>query len=206
MADLTISFDPGASLSRVFFTLDSGQPELLLMEPYTALIPLQSLLDYEEDAIGTSSPEDSAWIEYNQQCWGVGFICHRFYADLKLEQPKFELAIYKTLAVVGAIAQKKSLPNGATICLGIFWAIAAFWHPIACRWLGVFSEADLKLKARTAIYQLQQQIIYLAQTFNLEQELETHGIVANPTNSLDAHLISSPQDDDDDRTLKNAFN
>lgn len=121
MADLTISFDPGASLSRVFFTLDSGQPELLLMEPYTALIPLQSLLDYEEDAIGTSSPEDSAWIEYNQQCWGVGFICHRFYADLKLEQPKFELAVYKTLAVVGAIAQKKSLPNGATIRLGILF-------------------------------------------------------------------------------------
>lgn len=87
----------------------------------------------------------------------------------------------------------------------IIWAIAAFWHPIACRWLGVFSEADLKLKARTAIYQLQQQIIYLAQTFNLEQELETHGIIANPTDNLDAHLISSPQDDDH-QTLENAFN
>ncbi|MDZ8239440.1 MAG: hypothetical protein RMZ69_20205 [Nostoc sp. ChiQUE01a] len=55
MADLIISFDPGASLSRVFFTLDSSKPELLLMEPYTALIPKQSLLSYEEDAIGISS-------------------------------------------------------------------------------------------------------------------------------------------------------
>ncbi|MBW4426938.1 MAG: ParM/StbA family protein [Nostoc desertorum CM1-VF14] len=121
MADLIISFDPGASLSRVFFTLDSSKPELLLMEPYTALIPKQSLLSYEEDAIGVSSPENSAWIEYNQQCWGVGLICQRFFADLKLEQPKFELAIYKTLAVVGAIAQKKSLANGASIRLGILF-------------------------------------------------------------------------------------
>lgn len=121
MPDLTISFDPGASLSRVFFTLNSSKPELLLMEPYAALIPLQSLLAYEQDAIGTSTPEDSAWIEYKDQCWGVGYICQQFYADLKLEQPKFELAIYKTLAVVGAIAQKKSLPNAATIRLGILF-------------------------------------------------------------------------------------
>ncbi|WP_341532231.1 ParM/StbA family protein (plasmid) [Nostoc sp. UHCC 0302] len=121
MPDLTISFDPGASLSRVFFTSGSGKPELLLMEPYTALIPRQSLLAYEEDAIGTSSPEDSAWLEYEGQCWGVGYICQKFYADLKLEQPKFESAIYKTLAVVGAIAQKKSLANGTTIRLGILF-------------------------------------------------------------------------------------
>lgn len=121
MPDLTIAFDPGASLSRVFFTINSDKPELLLMEPYTTLIPQQSLLAYESNAIGISSPEDAAWLEYKGQCWGVGFICQKFYASLKLEQPKFELAIYKTLAVVGAIAQKKSLANGATIRLGILF-------------------------------------------------------------------------------------
>ncbi|MDZ8066929.1 MAG: hypothetical protein RMY64_15115 [Nostoc sp. DedQUE08] len=88
----------------------------------------------------------------------------------------------------------------------IIWAIAAFWHPIACRWLGGFSESDLKSKARISIYQLQQQIIYLAQTFNLEQELENHLIVATPTDKVDTHLGSSPTHEDDDCLLENAFN
>jgi hypothetical protein len=31
-----------------------------------------------------------------------------FYADLKLSEPKFQTALYKTLAIVGSIAQKVS--------------------------------------------------------------------------------------------------
>lgn len=69
----------------------------------------------------------------------------------------------------------------------IIWALAAFWHPLACKWVGGFSDAELKLKARTAIYQLQQQIIYLAQAFGLENELGTQGILSNPF-SADANL------------------
>lgn len=101
----------------------------------------------------------------------------------------------------------------------IIWAIAAFWYPIACKWLGGFSQSDLKSKARTAIYQLQQQIIYLAQTFNLEQELETHGIIANPNLGEEqfSGIKSSPKmpqqttsdvnpNRDDDCLLENAFN
>lgn len=107
----------------------------------------------------------------------------------------------------------------------IIWAVAAFWYPIACKWLGGFSESDLKSKARTAIYQLQQQIIYLAHTFNLEQELE-QGIAvattlskeqldginrlgaAQPTTSdIDTQFPSSRSNNtDDDRLLENAFN
>jgi hypothetical protein len=109
----------------------------------------------------------------------------------------------------------------------IIWAIAAFWYPVACKWLGGFSQSDLKSKARAAIYQLQQQIIYLAHTFNLEQELETHGIVANPilsneqigdinslskraqqtTSNIDAQVASPvSQNQDNDSLLENAFN
>ncbi|WP_341532232.1 hypothetical protein WKK05_40970 (plasmid) [Nostoc sp. UHCC 0302] len=101
----------------------------------------------------------------------------------------------------------------------IIWAIAAFWYPIACKWLGGFSESDLKSKARTAIYQLQQQIIYLAHTFNLEQELGQIGIVAPTTlnnnhidginPSLTVPLATTSElhhSQNDDRLLDNAFN
>jgi hypothetical protein len=101
----------------------------------------------------------------------------------------------------------------------IIWAIAAFWYPMACKWLGGFSQSDLKSKARAAIYQLQQQIIYLAHTFNLEQELETHGIIANTnlgeeqfsgikssTKMPQQTTSDVNQNRDDDCLLENAFN
>ncbi|MBD2302246.1 ParM/StbA family protein [Nostoc sp. FACHB-190] len=120
MADLTIAFDPGSSLSKIFYTLKSFQPELLLMEPEVAQVPVASLVAYESSCVGSPAPENSAWVEYKGQYRAVGFLAQdRFYADLKLSEPKFELALYKTLALVGALVQKKSLPNGATINLGV---------------------------------------------------------------------------------------
>lgn len=52
----------------------------------------------------------------------------------------------------------------------ILWALSAFWYPLACRWLGGFTEGELKQKARNAIYQLQQQINYLATIFGLDPQ------------------------------------
>ncbi len=60
----------------------------------------------------------------------------------------------------------------------IVWSLSAFWHPLACRWIGSFTEAELKVKARNAIYQLQQQINYLAQNFGLDPQ-ELGSVVAH---------------------------
>lgn len=50
----------------------------------------------------------------------------------------------------------------------ILWALSAFWYPLACRALGNLTEAELKQKARNAIYHLLQQINYLIQVFGLD--------------------------------------
>lgn len=52
----------------------------------------------------------------------------------------------------------------------ILWALSAFWYPLACKALGNLSEAELKQKARNAIYHLQQQINYLIQVFGLDSQ------------------------------------
>lgn len=52
----------------------------------------------------------------------------------------------------------------------ILWSLSAFWHPLACKWLGKSTEAELKQKARNAIYELQQHINYLARNFELEPQ------------------------------------
>lgn len=52
----------------------------------------------------------------------------------------------------------------------ILWALSAFWYPLACKALGKMTEAELKQKARNAIYHLQQQINYLIQAFGLDSQ------------------------------------
>ncbi|WP_341531424.1 ParM/StbA family protein (plasmid) [Nostoc sp. UHCC 0302] len=120
MADLTLGVDPGGSGLKGFYTLNTFKPELILMEPEVAAVPLHSLEAYEQTKIGNSSPENNAWIEYKGQHLAVGFLARkRFYADLQLQKRKFELALPKVLAMVGAIADKHELANGSSIKLGI---------------------------------------------------------------------------------------
>ncbi len=54
----------------------------------------------------------------------------------------------------------------------VLWAAAAYWLPLAFQKSGCYSAGQLKQSARTAIYKLRQHIIFLAQTFGLENELE----------------------------------
>lgn len=75
---------------------------------------------YEHNKIGNAAPENSAWIEYKGKYQAVGFLARkRFHADLQLQRRKFELALPKVLAIVGALAEKHNLPVGAAIRLGI---------------------------------------------------------------------------------------
>lgn len=120
MSQITLAIDPGGSFSKCFYTLDNFKPELILMEPEVAKVPLESLQAYEQSKIGSASPENSAWIEYQNNCQAVGFLARkRFNADLQLQRRKFELALPKVLAIVGAIAEKHDLPNNSSINLGI---------------------------------------------------------------------------------------
>lgn len=60
----------------------------------------------------------------------------------------------------------------------VLWAAAAYWLPLAFQKSGCYSAGQLKQSARTAIYKLRQHIIFLAQTFGLENELEASMIGA----------------------------
>jgi hypothetical protein len=119
MADITVAFDPGSLMSKAMSTVKPFKPELLLMEPEIAKVSQRSLIDYEENKLGNASPENSAWVEYKGEYQAIGFLAKdRYHADLNLVQPKFRIAMFKTLAILGSMAQKKSLPNGASVRLG----------------------------------------------------------------------------------------
>ncbi|MDZ4877470.1 MAG: hypothetical protein CLLPBCKN_006905 [Chroococcidiopsis cubana SAG 39.79] len=123
MPDAIITCDLGSLLNKGFFSVKPFKPELLIMESEVAKATQESLEEYEEVIkLGSLAPENAAWVEYRGQYRAVGFSAKDYFnADLNLQAPKVQLALYKTLAIIGAIAQKKGLPNGASISLGVLF-------------------------------------------------------------------------------------
>jgi hypothetical protein len=122
MADLVLSFDPGASLTKsIYKRANENTLHLLTMEPEIIQLPQSSIDAYRSSRseLGAAKPEDEAWI----QCSGeveyqiVGFLARQFLATARIDKLKYETALYKVLAVVGAIAQHSSLPNQFSLAL-----------------------------------------------------------------------------------------
>ncbi|HEY9782484.1 MAG TPA: ParM/StbA family protein [Leptolyngbyaceae cyanobacterium] len=121
MVDAIVVSDFGASKTRAIYTLKPFRPMLLLMEPQIMSLPKESIENYERKKlkVGAVVPEDSAWVECDGKYHAVGFLAKDKYgADLALNRPKLELAIVKTLAVVGTIGQTRLNSNNFSIALG----------------------------------------------------------------------------------------
>lgn len=121
MDTLSVGIDPGGSVLRGISTLsDSFKPEIIVMKPEVALVPKQSLETYERNKVGSGAPESSAWVEYKGEYRALGHLAQkRFRGDLQLKKTKFELALPKVAGMVGVLAEKYGLSNGAAIRLGV---------------------------------------------------------------------------------------
>ncbi|MCF2151945.1 ParM/StbA family protein [Desmonostoc muscorum LEGE 12446] len=156
MSLLRLVVDPGGSLLKGFYTLERFEPELILMEPEVATVPLEILENYELTKIGSSNPENSAWIEYQDKCQAVGFLARkRFHADLQLQKRKFELALPKVLAMVGAIADKHDLENGSSIHLGILLPWGEYQDRVLFQELVTTALAKYKFKGCSKAFSLE---------------------------------------------------
>lgn len=119
MSAITLALDFGGSGLRGIMTQEeSFKPELFLMQPEVTLVTRESLEDYSNFRIGSSAPSMSAWVEYKGEFYAVGNLATRFKANLQLGKRKFELALPKVLAAVGAISETYKLANGTRINLG----------------------------------------------------------------------------------------
>ncbi|MBD2093279.1 ParM/StbA family protein [Microcoleus sp. FACHB-1515] len=114
-----IGFDPGASLTKVLYQVVGRHtvPQLLVMEPEVIELPRSAIATLKQaNSSTTVQPTDDAWVELPQPEGSesvvqlVGFLARQFQALPRLDRLKYELALYKLLAVVGAIAQQERLP------------------------------------------------------------------------------------------------
>lgn len=119
MTAITLALDFGGSGLRGIMTKETFKPELFLMEPEVSLATPQSLSDYTKVKVGSTNPARGAWVEYKGEFYAVGNLAKkRYQGNLQLEKRKFELALPKVLAAIGAISETHELPNGSTIRLG----------------------------------------------------------------------------------------
>jgi hypothetical protein len=124
MSNLIVSFDPGASLTKIVYELATeGKPYLMTMEPEMLKLPQSSIDAYMSSRKGleSSKPVDEAWVscavDGDTQCTVVGFLARQFSASARLDKLKYETSIDKALAVIGAIAQHNKLPNRFSLSL-----------------------------------------------------------------------------------------
>jgi hypothetical protein len=120
MTAITLALDFGASFLRAIMTKESFKPELFLIEPQVTRVTSSSIEDYNNFKIGSGDLVKSSWIEYGGELYAIGNLAKsRFQGSLQLEKRKFELALPKVLAVVGAISEIHQLPNGTSINLAV---------------------------------------------------------------------------------------
>lgn len=120
MADLYLAFDPSSSGSKAFYTLESFSLEWLFMPPVVIEVEHEVIKDYEHNRIGILDEERCAWIAIKSKCYAVGELAQDyFYGNDKILALKCETALYKVLAMVGAIASQKKLPSKFSLALGI---------------------------------------------------------------------------------------
>ncbi|MDJ0510585.1 MAG: ParM/StbA family protein [Crocosphaera sp.] len=120
MTDLVLAFDPSSSDSKGFYTTYPFKCEWLVMEPIVVRVEKTAIEQYEKNKISTGDETRNAWLEVDENYYAVGWLAQQHFHGLdKILTLKFETAIYKVLAMVGAIAKRKNLPTRFRLGLGV---------------------------------------------------------------------------------------
>ena len=96
------------------------QPHFCYIEPDICEVSASSIESYRRKEVGEPQPEDAAWVSREGQHWACGRLArHSFGGAIELRPLKVDLAVYQTLAIVGAIAWRRDLPSTFALDLGV---------------------------------------------------------------------------------------
>lgn len=123
-----ISLDFGGSGTKGIYSLyQNGEAHSLFMETEVASVTLESIKNYEQNLMGTTHPENRAWVSVNNETKAVGYLAQsKYYANSGLAELKYERAIYKTLAAIWVVKEKLKLPLKLRIALCILLPAGEF--------------------------------------------------------------------------------
>ena len=112
MPKIFLCVDPGGSQTKIIYQLPQDEkPRYLLMSPEVEEIKEDNLKRYleKESSMSNPSPIRQAYLEVNQQTFVVGYFASKFDPEDRLQEIKYENALYKTLAAVGVIVELNNL-------------------------------------------------------------------------------------------------
>ena len=112
MPKLFLCVDPGGSQTKIIYQLTRDKkPRYLLMPPEVEQIKESNLKRYleKESSMSNPSPIRQAYLEVNKRTFVVGYFASKFDPEDRLQEIKYENALYKTLAAVGVIAESNKL-------------------------------------------------------------------------------------------------
>ena len=117
---LKLVVDPGTSLSKILYVVDSGTVKWMTMGAEYLTLPSASAKSLPIDS-GMGQPEDNAWVRLDKsgECHAVGFVASNYRATVSIKKLKHESLPFKILAAVGAIASREKLGNNFKLKLGI---------------------------------------------------------------------------------------
>ena len=127
--NIKIAFDPGSSVTKVVYQVDSNDLCVVLMEPEVIEVPIESVAQRNHSSAGVVTPINDAWLKFrakDDSCFAVGFLAQQFKASMQLDQLKYEAAIVKALATIGAIIQREALEESVDVHLAVLLPLGEF--------------------------------------------------------------------------------
>ena len=123
MPKLFLCVDPGGSQTKIIYQLTRDKkPRYLLMPPEVEQIKESNLKRYleKESSMSNPSPIRQAYLKVKDRTFVVGYFASKFDPEDRLQEIKYENALYKTLAAVGVIVEQNNLnPQKISLQLAI---------------------------------------------------------------------------------------
>jgi hypothetical protein len=157
-SEITLTLDFGGSGTKAIAQIQGGKPTAIWME--ASVIEASKIsLAFQTRNLSNAYPENMAWVGIGEDYRAVGYLARSTYsATPGLKPRKYELALYKTLALVWAIKQKFKLAESFDISLALLlppgeFEDSALLKPMLRDALAEFNTPTGKLKANLVGYE-----------------------------------------------------
>jgi len=113
MTTINIAFDPGSSLTKIVYAVDPHEPKLLTMGSEVIALEAVTLERYHDrqSSIGQASGTNDAHLKFRKRdtsVFAIGHLAQQFQASADLAHLKYERAVPKLLAAIGAIVEREN--------------------------------------------------------------------------------------------------
>jgi hypothetical protein len=120
MQQIRLAIDPGSSMTKIFYLNADGKSSYITMDPQVSQISGAMSKQYQSSLIDTSPSLTQTWVSDMDNSYAVGALAaHRFRADLRLDERKYEAGIFKILAVLGYLTETLKIEEDSKVTLGL---------------------------------------------------------------------------------------